>query len=170
MKSYQKIRIETEDLILRTVTENDIYEVSRMYDYPNTIPVKKAKKVIDNMVSNYCQNKVGCIKHFCLAVCLKDSEDDIIGWVGLDGEAEKDRVVIFYIIAEKQRNKGYATQAAKAILQCAFDYFQLNSIYGGCNKNNIASFKIMRNIGMQQYGVDDNGSPQFRIDRHDYII
>lgn len=159
------MRIETNDLILRTVTQNDIAEVARMYEYPNTISLVQAEKAIDKMISNYKQNKDGYIKHLCFAVCLKEKPTVIIGWCGLDGEAEKDKVVIFYIIDEKYRNKGYATQAARAILKFAFEQVKLDRVYGGCDKNNIASFKVMSNIGMKNYGVDDNKNPQFRIDR-----
>lgn len=159
------MELETKDLILRTVTKDDIAEVARMYEYPNTISLSQAEKAIDIMISNYKQNKDGYIKHLCLAVCLKEKPTVIIGWCGLDGEAEKDKVVIFYIIDEKYRNKGYATQAAKAVLQYAFEQAQLECIYGGCDKNNIASFKIMSSIRMKNYGVDDNNNPQFRVER-----
>lgn len=127
--------------------------------------MSQAEQAIDAMINNYEQNKIGYIKHLCLAVCLKEKPTVIIGWCGLDGEAKKDKVVIFYIIDEKYRNKGYATQAAKAILQYAFEQAQLENVYGGCDKNNISSFKIMSNIGMKNYDVDDNNNPQFRIDR-----
>lgn len=162
------MELKTKDLILRTVTKNDIAEVARMYEYSNTISLENAEKAINTMISNYNQNKVGYIKHLCLAVCLKEKPTIIIGWFGLDGEAEMDKVVIFYIIDEKYRNKGYATQAARTILQYAFEQVHLDYVYGGCDKNNTASFKIMSNIGMRNYGTDDNGNPQFRIDKVNY--
>lgn len=162
------MKIETNDLLLRTVTKYDIAEVARMYEYPNAISLEQAEEAIDTMINNYSQNEVGNIKHLCLAVCLKEIPTVIIGWCGLDGKAVKDKIVIFYIMDEQYRNKGYATQAAKAILKCAFDQVQLKSIYGSCDKNNIASFKVMSNIGMNNYGVDDNNNPQFRIDKVDY--
>lgn len=162
------MKIETKDLILRTVNKDDITEVIRMYEYPNSISLENAEKAIVTMISNCNQNKVGYIKHLCLAVCLKEKPTVIIGWCGLDGEAEKDKVVIFYIIDEKYRNKGYATQAARAILQYAFDQVHLDYVYGGCDKNNKASFKIMSNIGMRNYGTDDNGNFQFCIDKANY--
>lgn len=76
--------------------------------------------------------------------------------------------MIFYIIDKKYRNKGYATQAARAILQYAFNQVQLEYVYGGCDKNNTASFKVMCNIGMKNYGIVDNENPRFRIDKANY--
>lgn len=162
------MNIETKDLILRTVNEDDVAEVARMYEYPNEISSRRAKKAIKTMNGNYEQNKIGYIKHLCLAICLKERPTVLVGWCGLDGEAERDKVVIFYILDEKYRGKGYATQAASAVLKYAFEQVQLKCIYGGCDKNNIASFKVMSKIGMENYGVDGNDNPQFRIDRINY--
>ncbi len=162
------MELETKDLILRTVTEDDVAEVARMYEYPNEISSRRAKKAIKTMNDNYEQNKIGYIKHLCLAICLKEKPNVIIGWCGLDGEAERKKVVIFYIIDEKYRGNGYAAQGADAVLKYAFEQAQLKCVYGGCDKNNIASFKVMSKIGMENYGVDGNDNPQFRIDRVNY--
>ncbi len=162
------MEIKTKELLLRTVTKYDVYEVAKMYDYPNTISLNQAKKAINTMISNYNKSITGHLKHLCLAVCLKEKPSVIIGWCGLDGEVEKGKVVIFYVIDEKYRNKGYATQGANAILEYAFEKLELESVYGGCDKSNVASFKILSNIGMKNYGVDNDNNPQFRIDRLDY--
>ena len=163
-----EIRIKTNDLLLRTVTEKDINEVARTFEYPNDISPEKAEKAIQGMIKNHQQNKVGYIKHLCLAVCLKDNPEKIIGWCGLDGEIERDRVVLFYIITDEYRGKGYATQCAKALLAYAFQTVRLNRVYGGCDKDNMPSYRIMSKIGMAQYGFDDNGNPQFVIDKEKY--
>ncbi|MGN0458550.1 MAG: hypothetical protein ACI4IL_06250 [Eubacterium sp.] len=47
------MELETKDLILRTVTQKDISEVARMYEYPNTISLSQAEKAIDTMISNH---------------------------------------------------------------------------------------------------------------------
>lgn len=86
------MQFETKVLLLRTVAKEDINEVARMYDYTKTISSNGAEK-----------------------------STVIIDWCGLDSLAEKDKVIIFYIIDERYRNKGYATQAAEAILQYAFE-------------------------------------------------
>ena len=162
------MKLETKDLILRTVIENDVAEVARMYEYPNIISSAQAEKAINTMISNYNQNKVGYIKHLCLAVCLKEKPTAIIGWCGLDGKVEKDKIAIFYIIDEKYRNKGYATQAAEAVIKYAFEQVRLDRVYGECDKNNLPSFKVMSKIGMYYCGCNENGDPLFRIERANY--
>lgn len=163
------IKIETNDLLLRSVSKKDIKEVARTFEYPNEISLDKAEKSIKGMMKNHEQNKIGYIKHLCLAVCLKEKTDIIIGWCGLDGEIEKDKVVLFYIIIDEYRRKGYATQCAEALLKLAFETVNLNRVYGGCDKDNTPSFKIMTKIGMEQYGFDENENPQFVIDKEKFL-
>ena len=164
----KEMKLETKDLLLRSVSKGDISEVARTLEYPNEISLEKAEKEIGGMIRNYELNKIGYIKHLCLAVCLKERPDVIIGWCGLDGEIEKEKVVLFYIITDNYRGKGYATQCARALLKYAFETSRLDRVYGGCDKNNMPSYKIMSKIGMEQYGFDGNGNPQFIIEKENY--
>ena len=45
----------TTDLILRTVTENDIEEIARMWEYPNTTTVDKAYEALKYMEDTHSQ-------------------------------------------------------------------------------------------------------------------
>ena len=153
----------TSDLILRTVEGSDIEEVARMWDFQNgDISLDEAKNAIEYMQNNHTQNKIRCIHHLCFAIFEK-GENKIIGWCGLDGKTA-DRLFIFFLIAEEYRNEGYATQAAKRLLSYAFDEASVPFVNGGCDKNNIASFKVMTKLGMNQSGFEENGDPLFYID------
>ena len=56
----------TNDLVLRTVTNNDISEVARMWDFENgSIPVDEAQEAIDYMTDNHKKNRIGDIHHLC---------------------------------------------------------------------------------------------------------
>ena len=157
------IELHTADLILRTVKETDIEEVARMWEFEKgIISLEEAHKAIIYMKNNHSQNKIGRIHHLCFAIFEK-GESKIIGWCGLDGQTAG-KLYIFYSIADEYRNKGYATQSAKRLLSYAFNEAKVPFINGGCDKNNIASFKIMKNIGMEQRGFEENGDPIFYID------
>lgn len=99
---------------------------------------------------------------------LKDNPNVIIGWCGLDGKAEAGKTVLFYIIDEKYRNKGYATQCAAELLRYAFEEMEYDIIYGGCAKSNVSSYKVMEKAGMSQNAFYENGDYIFSIDRHNY--
>src|SRR5512146_1063863 len=78
------ILIETDRLILRTVTLEDIAEVAsswRLDEGP--ISLSDAEKKIEDMLCHHEQNVPGKIVHVCLAITLKGGTE-IIGWCGLD--------------------------------------------------------------------------------------
>lgn len=128
----------TKDLLLKTVTVDDVDEVARMWNFENgSISREKAQKAIDDMQNNHNKNEVGHIYHLCLAMFEMDN-NAIIGWCGLDGRSG-DKLHIFYLVDAKFRNKGYATQCAEKLLAYAFDEAKVSFVNGGCDKHNIAS-------------------------------
>ena len=161
------MKLYTEDLILRTVTTDDIEEVARMWEFEKgAISMDEAQKAIEYMQNHHKKNEMGHIYHLCFAVFEKGS-NIIIGWCGLDGKAEG-KLHIFYLIDANFRNKGYATQCAAKLLLYAFDDVHVPFVNGGCDKNNIASYRVMEKIGMKQNAFEDNGDPLFFIDDEIY--
>lgn len=157
----------TKDLILRTVTANDIEEVARMWEFPKgRISTDDAQVAIESMQNNHKKNKLGYIYHLCFALFEK-GKNNIIGWCGLDGKTDG-KLHIFYLIDAIYRNKGYATQCAAKLLSYAFDEVHVPLVNGGCDKNNIASYKVMERIGMKQNVCEENGDPSFFIDAEIY--
>lgn len=159
----------TNDLILRTVTENDIEEIARMWEYPNTTTVDKAYEALKYMEDTHRKNRPRAICHLCLGVFLRENPNIIIGWCGLDGEAETGKTVLFYMIDEKYRNRGYASQCAVKLINYAFKDMDYDIIYGGCEKNNPASYKVMQKAGMLQTSLYKNGDYIFSIDRGTFL-
>jgi RimJ/RimL family protein N-acetyltransferase len=164
------MEIFTDNLILRTVTIDDLNEVSRMWNFEKgSISLEKAEIAIKNMQSNHKKNKPEYIYHICFAVFEKDDNKRIIGWCGLDGIVDKGKTVIFYLIDKEYRNRGYATQCASKLLEYAFETVGLKSVYGGCYKENIASYKVQEKVGMLQNAFEENGDPLFFIDDRTYF-
>lgn len=159
----------TDDLILRTVTENDIDEIARMWEYPNTTTADKAYEALKYMEDTHRKNRPRAICHLCLGVFLKEEPNIIIGWCGLDGEAEVGKTVLFYMIDEKYRNRGYASQCAVKLINYAFEDMDYDVIYGGCEKSNHASYRVMQKAGMRQTSLYENGDYIFSIDRRTFL-
>lgn len=130
------------------------------------ISMDEAREAIEFMQNNHLQNKTGHIYHLCFAVFEK-GKSSIIGWCGLDGRTAG-KLHIFYSIDAGYRNKGYATKSAKKLLSHAFEELRVPFINGGCDKDNIASYKVMVKIGMKQNGFKDNEDPVFFIDAELY--
>ena len=161
----------TDDLLLKTVTNDDINEVARMWNFEKgSISLNKAKEAIEYMQNNHKQNRTGFIYHLCFAIYEK-GKNSIIGWCGLDGKPESkssERMEIFYLIDSMYRNRGYATQCALKLIQYAFEVAKIERIFGGCDKDNISSFKVLSKSGMLLFKVRDNGDPKFFIDNDVY--
>ena len=161
----------TNDLLLKTVTDDDIDEVARMWEFEKgNIPLSEAQKAIEYMQNNHKQNHTGYIYHLCFAIYEKDM-DKIIGWCGLDGKPDSknpDRMEIFYLIDSAYRNKGYATQCALKLLEHAFEVAKIERVFGGCFKDNISSYKVLSKSGMVLYQIRENGDPKFFIDKDIY--
>jgi RimJ/RimL family protein N-acetyltransferase len=158
--------LSTASLIMRTVNENDVNEVARMWELEGPISAEEAQKAIEYMQNNHRMNIVGNIHHICFAVFEKE-KNDIVGWCGLDGKTAG-KLHLFYSIDSKYRNRGYATQCAAKLLSYAFDEAQVSFVNGGCAKDNIASFKVLIKIGMIENDFEENGDPLFLITKEQY--
>ena len=157
------MELHTNDLLLKTVTADDLDEVARMWEFEKgSISKEEAQGAIDYMQNNHKKNGLGHIYHLCFAIFEK-GEHKIIGWCGLDGKAPG-KLHIFFLINKDYRNKGYATQCAGKLLSYAFEEAHVPFVNGGCDKDNIASYKVIAKIGMEQNGFEANGDPLFYID------
>ena len=154
----------TERLILHSVTEEDLPEVARTWPSDHRpVSEEEASDAIQRMQKNYARNTRGCIYHLCLAVCGINDPKTIMGWCGLDGSRSHTEPEIFILLDEEYQNQGYGTQCVKELLRIAVEDFALQSVHGGCAKENIASRRAMEKGGMVQYGTEDNGDPLFRF-------
>ena len=164
------MELHTPDLLLRTVTPDDLDEVARMWNFEKgSISAKDAAKAIASMRRNHRRNRAGRIHHLCFAV-FENGGREIIGWCGLDGKRSPKQPDIFYLIDQAYRGKGYATQCAKKLLEYAFETAGLDGVRGGCFKENIASFRVQEKAGMIQHAFEANGDPLFQIDKATYFI
>ena len=166
-----KMELYSNDLLLKTVTNADINEVARMWEFEKgCISLAEAQNAIEYMQNNHKQNRTGYIYHLCFAVYEKD-KDRIIGWCGLDGKPgpdNADRMEIFYLIDKEYRSRGYATQCALLLLEYAFEVAKIKKVFGGCDRDNISSFKVLTKSGMVLYQLRENGDPHFFIDDEIY--
>ena len=156
-----------EDLILRTVTENDLEEIARMWNFSQGgVTKEQAHGVLAYLTANHARNVRGAFYHLCLAVYRAEEPQKICGWCGLDGKEHPERPEIFVLLHEQFRGKGYGTQCVKALLKYAFEQTDVPSVHGGCDQENLASAKMMQKGGMTHYGCEENGDPLFIAHRN----
>jgi len=184
MTNVKNMRIETDRLIIRPYIENDLMECfylmqdKELFKYKNmdVMTLDEYKGLFKWLIDSY---NVGFEENFAYSfnMLLKETGTHI-GWVGL-GKLESDitKTEIFYLTGIKYQNKGYATEASKAILKYGFDIIGLDEIVAVCRKENIASRRIMEKIGLKfryiQEGLPKefencNGDPFYSITKDEY--
>ncbi len=155
-----KILIETERLILRQFSEEDALELNEicnekyilkwMPDWESSI--EHRRKWISWVHKEY-SSATKYNARIMLAVTLK-SDGKIIGMVGIGNKEEVDNEIeVAYFISEKFSNKGYISEAAKAIIKWAFDSLKLDYLIAIVELDNFPSQKVVEKCGFKRLGT-----------------
>jgi RimJ/RimL family protein N-acetyltransferase len=59
---------------------------------------------------------------------------------------------IGWVLHERFRGKGYTTEGARALLRYAFETLGLHRVIATCQPENVASWRVMENLGMRREG------------------
>lgn len=180
----KNMRIETERLIIRPYIEEDLMECfelmqdKKLFTYKDmeVMTLDEFKGLFNWLIDSY---NIGFDGDFAYSFNILLKETGVhIGWVGLGGlPSDKTKKEIFYLIGLKYQKKGYATEAAKAMLEYGFNTMDLNEIVAVCMKENTASEKTMQKIGLKfryiQEGLTKefehcNGDPFYSLTKEEY--
>ena len=81
----------------------------------------------------------------------------VIGDIGIIEPPDEDGNVEFgYSIVPDYRGQGYATEAARAMIEWAFEQPGVKRVTADCLNNNYASIRVLEKAGMQQIETEDN--------------
>jgi len=83
-------------------------------------------------------------------------EGNVIGGINLAYNDTKDACEIGWIVHKNYRNKGIATEAAKLLMEYAFNNLLVHKVISHCDSANAASENVMIKIGMTL--VDNSGT------------
>lgn len=152
------VTLETDRLILRRLTIDDATQMfanwassERVAGYMSW----EAYKTIDEVIKNLTewQEEYKKPDTYYWGVWLK-SEQKLIGTVYLLTEGEIALVgSLSYCIGERWQNKGYASEAARRVIDFAIDDVGFHRIEAYHAKSNPQSGRVMRNCNMQYEGV-----------------
>jgi ribosomal-protein-alanine N-acetyltransferase len=162
---YGNIRIETEHLIIRNFTSNDLsqlYKIMNNEEIMRSVPFAKertlpeCKELMKRILNRYKESTILNFKGFLLLVASKDN-NECVGFVGLFpltyDTAENE---LFYGLFEEHYGKGYATEIGKAIIQYGFNNMKINKIVATVNKDNEVSKRVLDKLGMCfEYEIQD---------------
>lgn len=88
---------------------------------------------------------------FTFAIRINTTKE-FIGGIGLKIDKRSNRAELGYWIAEKYWNRGYATEALKAIIKFGFIKLKLNKIFATHLEENLGSGRVMIKNGMIKEG------------------
>lgn len=151
------IILQTDRLILRKINLDDIQdifeyakdeEVVKWVTWPVHKSIEDTKKYINFILDGYEKNK-----HLAF-VAERKEDKKVIGTVGFaEFFVDHDKAEIGYTFGAKYWGKGYATEAAKKIIEFGFNELGLNRIQAYVFAQNEASKKVLKKSGMQFEGA-----------------
>lgn len=156
--------LETERLIVREMTKEDfpaltdmLYDERVMYAYAHTFSEDEAQAWLYNQLRRYQEDGFGL-----WAVILKETSK-MIGQCGITKQRipEKEVLEVGYLFSADYWHKGFATEAAIACKNYAFENLGANEVYSIIRDNNYASQKVAKRNGMKEVG---------RFNKHYYGI
>jgi [ribosomal protein S5]-alanine N-acetyltransferase len=148
--------IQTERLVLRPFTLTDAPQVKALAGdrkiYERTLLVPHPYE--DGIAESWIATHQTCFYEgsgAVFAICLQNGP--LIGAIELHRAGSYNRAELGYWIGTKYWNRGYCTEAAKAILEYGFNVFWCHKISATHFIGNTASGRVMEKIGMKCEGV-----------------
>jgi len=151
------VRLETERLVIRSVTPDDAPDFQRLYSDPEVrrfLPpgppatLESARALVER------RTQIERDRGFAGWHVSLRSTGEFIGSVALQPiERTGPEVELAYHYLPHAWGKGYGTEAAKAILQYGFETCGLEQIIAICFAENIGSWRIMEKAGMTYVGL-----------------
>lgn len=158
------IIIETGRLYLRELKTDDKKELAKVLSdpesmkfYPHPFSEEEVESWIRWNINNYKEYRHG------LWAVIRKEDDLFLGDCGITMQDIDDETVpeIGFHIIKEYCNKGYATEAALACKEYAFNVLQYPKIFSYTTERNVPSQKVAQKIGLQLYKYfEKNGEKQ----------
>lgn len=145
--------LETKRLYLRKLTQEDYQDLAEilqnskvMYAYEHHFTDNEVQIWLDRQIQRYKQY------HFGLWAVILKKENKFIGQAGLTMQPYKNKEVleIGYLLKEEYWHKGYATEAAEACKEYAFNSLGAKKVYSIIKGDNISSIAVAKRLGMRK--------------------
>ena len=181
----KNMKIETQRLVIRSYIESDLMECFHLMQDKelftfldmSVMSLDEYKNLFHWLISSYNIGFDGDFK-YSFNVTLKETGEHI-GWVGIGGvDFDHSIKEIYWLIGRNFQCKGYASEAAAAMLKYGFCVIGLDEIVAFCKSENIASMKIMQNIGLKYQGIVEglpeehdffNGEPKYALSKNEFM-
>ena len=160
--------IETERLILRLMNEDDAEALLKIFSDP--VAMRYFGVVFDRArMDEWVRSNLEHERQHglsLLSVTLKD-DGEVIGDCGLETDQIEGRTIvgIGFDFRRSYWGKGYATEAARAVLKYGFTRFEFDSISGWIDPENAPSQRVAEKIGMTVEKYVTRGGKKYALYR-----
>jgi RimJ/RimL family protein N-acetyltransferase len=146
----------TEHLLLREFQESDwraVHAMTQDEQVTRYIPVdtpseEETREAIQVQIAGRRADP----PHYYFAISLR-ATGTLIGVCALFIRYDELRQgEILYVLNRPYWGRGYATEAARALLEVGFRELDLHRIYATCRPANVASWRVMEKLGMRREG------------------
>jgi ribosomal-protein-alanine N-acetyltransferase len=146
------LMLTTERLIIRPFLERDYQDLHEYLSLKETYRFEPGEPVSLEQAKKLASERAKGTDFW--AVTLKDSKK-LIGHISFIQTEPKFFLTweIGYIFNPAYQNKGYASEAARALVDYAFTKLGAHRVIGYCNPENIPSWKVLEKCGMKREGL-----------------
>jgi ribosomal-protein-alanine N-acetyltransferase len=150
------MKLETERLELCSATQADAPNIQALYSNPDVLrylpprppmTLEQAVQVVERRM------KMEAERGFAPFIIVTKDSGEFIGSGGVQPVKDTPDVEIAYHFLPSAWGKGYATEAAKAILAFGFETARLEEIVGVAYPANVASWRVLEKVGMRFVGT-----------------
>lgn len=170
--------LSTERLIIRPFLESDYKDLHEYLSLKETYQYEPGKPISLKEAKIITSERAKGTDFW--AVTLNSNSKKFIGHVSFIQMEPKFFLTweIGFIFNPDFQNKGYASEAARALITYAFTELGAHRIVGHCSPENIPSWKVLEKCGMKREGLlrknvyfreDKNGKPHW-LDSYEYAI
>ncbi|MBL0217714.1 MAG: GNAT family N-acetyltransferase [Myxococcales bacterium] len=146
------MRVATERLVLREFVEDDWRTVYAIESQPEVVRYQTNDVYDEAAAREYVQGILVSAREvprlvFDFAITL---DGVMIGRTGMKRGDDPRMASLWFEVMPELQGKGYATEAARALLGYAFEEVKLHRVYGDCDPRNPSSARVMEKVGMRR--------------------
>lgn len=153
------IVLETERLTIRQFVPEDAGLIYRLHNDPDVMKYISTKKNTEITMKECKQFVERCRKYYKkhpglgIWAAQTKAAGDFIGWTTLKDLDSTEDVELGYRLLKEFWEKGYATEASKALVEYGFDVLKLDKIVAVALPENNASVRVLEKAGMRYIGI-----------------
>jgi len=146
----------TERLVLRPFSPSDADAVQRLAGEPEVADTTLSipHPYLDGMAKAWiATHETAWTRNESATLAVTETGEGLVGAISLRIELAQRRAELGYWIGRPYWGRGYATEAARAMIAWGFAHVGLSRIYAHHMTRNPASGRVMEKIGMQYEGT-----------------